>query len=54
MDLNVTIYNFDINSHKKIKRVQYWVLSKNIYFYLGFNIFYLSYESYDIKKTFKN
>ena len=54
MGLSITWDNLDISSHKKIKRVQYWVLSKNIYFCLKFNISYLPYESYDIKKIFEN
>ena len=68
MGLNITWYNLDINFHKKIKRVQYWVYQKalslslskkkfyqkDIYFFLRFNIFYLPYESYDIKKIFEN
>ena len=55
MGLSITWDHLDINSYKKTKKkVKYWVLSKNIYFCLKFNISYLPYESYDIKKIFEN
>ena len=55
MGLSITWDNLDINSYKKIKKkVKYWVLSNNIQVCLRFHIFYLPYESCDIKKKFEN